>query len=84
MSAVAAAPAARPKLVVGIIVDQLRYDYLTRFRPLFDGGFARLLEHGAVFTNARYEPTPPSPRPDTPPSSPARRPLCPASSLRVV
>ena len=30
------APAvARPKLVVGIVVDQMRWDYLVRYRPLF-------------------------------------------------
>ena len=31
----------RPKLVVGIVVDQMRYDYLTRFENKFGkGGFA--------------------------------------------
>ena len=28
---VAQTPADRPKLVVGIVVDQMRYDYLVRF-----------------------------------------------------
>ncbi|MGE5644690.1 MAG: alkaline phosphatase family protein [Acidobacteriota bacterium] len=50
-----AAPApAKPKLVVGIVIDQFRYDYLTRFRADYNSGFARLLTRGAVFTNARY------------------------------
>jgi Type I phosphodiesterase / nucleotide pyrophosphatase len=44
----------KPKLVVAIMVDQFRYDYLTRFRSEYNGGLARLLSKGAVFTNARY------------------------------
>jgi predicted AlkP superfamily pyrophosphatase or phosphodiesterase len=50
-----AAPAPRPKLVLGIVIDQFRYDYLTRFRADYNSGIARLLRQGAVFTNARYE-----------------------------
>src|SRR5262245_22600561 len=48
--------AAQPvRLVVGIVIDQFRYDYLTRFRDQFgEGGFKRLLEGGADFTNANY------------------------------
>ena len=44
----------KPKLVLAIVVDQFRYDYLTRFRSEYTGGLARLLNKGAVFTNARY------------------------------
>jgi predicted AlkP superfamily pyrophosphatase or phosphodiesterase len=44
----------KPKLVVAIVVDQFRYDYLTRFRNEYHGGLDRLLREGAVFTNARY------------------------------
>jgi hypothetical protein len=44
-----------PKLVVAIVVDQFRYDYLTRFGSEYHAGLERLLTHGAVFTNARYE-----------------------------
>ncbi len=51
LSAWAAAP---PKLVVAIVVDQFRYDYLTRYRGEYHAGFDRLLTKGAVFTNARY------------------------------
>jgi hypothetical protein len=44
-----------PSLVVVIVIDQLRYDLLERYRAHFGkGGFARFLEHGARFTNARY------------------------------
>ncbi len=44
-----------PKLVVAVVIDQFRYDYLTRFRSEYNAGFVRLLTKGAVFTNARYE-----------------------------
>src|ERR1017187_239363 len=44
----------KPKLVLAIVVDQFRYDYLTRFRSEYNGGLARLLTKGAVFTNANY------------------------------
>lgn len=50
----AAAPQ-KPKLVLAIVIDQFRYDYLTRFRDEYHGGLDRLLTQGAVFTNARYE-----------------------------
>lgn len=47
--------AARPKLVVLIVIDQFRYDYLTRFRPEYNGGLERLMRQGAVFTNAHLD-----------------------------
>jgi hypothetical protein len=47
-----------PKLVLGIVIDQFRYDYLTRFRSEYTGGLKRLLDHGAVFTNAFYQHVP--------------------------
>src|SRR5688572_27969797 len=51
------AAAAEPevRLVLLIAVDQFRYDYLTRFRKEFSGGFDRLLTQGAVFTHAHHE-----------------------------
>jgi hypothetical protein len=56
----AAKPVRLPvRLVVGIVIDQFRYDYLTRFQDQFgEGGFKRLLDGGAVFTNANYIHTP--------------------------
>ena len=46
----------RPKLVVVLVIDQFRYDYLMRFRPYFvKGGFNRLLDGGAVYTDCRYD-----------------------------
>src|SRR5215510_1323436 len=45
-----------PKLVLVIVVDQFRYDYLERFGDLFgNGGFRRLINEGALFTNANYD-----------------------------
>ena len=34
----------KPKLVLLVVVDQLRADYLTRFADLYEGGFRRLLD----------------------------------------
>ena len=49
------APAKKPKLVLTIVIDQFRYDYLARFRSDYTGGIARMLDRGAVFTSAYYE-----------------------------
>jgi predicted AlkP superfamily pyrophosphatase or phosphodiesterase len=47
---------AKPKLVLVIVVDQFRYDYLERFGDLFgNAGFKRLMNEGALFTNANYD-----------------------------
>lgn len=49
-----------PKLVVGITVDQMRYDYLTRFSEKYsDDGFKRLMAEGFSFENnyLNYIPT---------------------------
>jgi predicted AlkP superfamily pyrophosphatase or phosphodiesterase len=46
----------RPKLVVILVIDQFRQDFLTRFEPFFgEGGFRRLTENGANFTSAHYQ-----------------------------
>ncbi|WP_344711775.1 MULTISPECIES: alkaline phosphatase PafA [Winogradskyella] len=45
----------RPKLVVGIVVDQMRYDYLTRFESKFgDGGFNRMINEGFNCKNNHF------------------------------
>ncbi|HEV3039052.1 MAG TPA: alkaline phosphatase family protein [Candidatus Angelobacter sp.] len=44
----------KPKLLLAVVVDQFRYDYLTRFRADYHGGIARMLERGAVYTDAHY------------------------------
>lgn len=45
----------RPKLVVGIVVDQMRYDYLYRYEDLYgNDGLKRLLREGFHFHNTNY------------------------------
>lgn len=45
----------RPKLVVGIVVDQMRFDYLYKYYSFYgNGGFKRLIEEGSNFTFAHY------------------------------
>ncbi len=51
----AAAATMKPKLVVAIVVDQFRYDYLLRFRQSYTAGLKQLLSKGAVFANARLD-----------------------------
>lgn len=48
------AHASRPKLVVVIVVDQMRGDYVDKFRGQWSGGLKRLLEEGAWFRAAAY------------------------------
>lgn len=48
------AQVARPKLVVFIVVDQLRTDYLTEYDGLLKHGLKRLKSGGAWFRNAAY------------------------------
>ncbi len=45
---------AEPRLVVLLVVDQLRADYIERFRDHYRGGLQWLLEHGASFPDAAY------------------------------
>ena len=44
----------RPKLVVVLVVDQMRADYVDKFRGQWKGGLKRLLEEGAWFRAAAY------------------------------
>ncbi|MEO2062593.1 MAG: alkaline phosphatase PafA [Christiangramia sp.] len=45
----------KPKLVVGIVIDQMRYDYLQKFWSRFeDGGFKRMINEGYNFKNNHY------------------------------
>jgi predicted AlkP superfamily pyrophosphatase or phosphodiesterase len=54
-------PLKRPKLVVGIVVDQMRWDYLYRYYDRYDanGGFKRLINQGFSCENTfiNYIPT---------------------------
>lgn len=48
-----------PRLVVNIVIDQLRTDYLEAFTPLYgEKGFKRLLSEGIVYVNGTYPFTP--------------------------
>ena len=50
-----AAEPERPRLVVLVVFDQLRGDYLAKWKPLFGpDGFARMQADGAWFTNCHY------------------------------
>jgi predicted AlkP superfamily pyrophosphatase or phosphodiesterase len=45
----------RPKLVVGIVVDQMRYDFLYRYWNKYgEGGFKRIVNGGFLYKNANY------------------------------
>lgn len=48
-----------PRLVVGIVVDQMRWDYLQRYSGKWSGGISRLLAGGYSFDNTYlcYVPT---------------------------
>jgi predicted AlkP superfamily pyrophosphatase or phosphodiesterase len=51
---------AKPELVVGLVIDQMRWDYLYRFKDLYtEGGFKRLLSQGNTCDNTLipYVPT---------------------------
>lgn len=49
-----AAQAGAPKLVVLIVVDQMRADYVERFHSNWSSGLHRLVDEGAWFTRAAY------------------------------
>lgn len=44
-----------PKLIVGIVVDQMRYDYIIKFQKNFTkGGFNKLINEGVFLKNVHY------------------------------
>jgi predicted AlkP superfamily pyrophosphatase or phosphodiesterase len=45
---------AKPKLVVLLVVDQMRADYVDKFRHQWTGGLKRLVTEGAWFRDAAY------------------------------
>lgn len=50
-----AQPLSRPQLVVGIVVDQMRYDYLYRYYDRYSNdGLKKLLREGFSFRNVKY------------------------------
>lgn len=51
----AQSPPAYPKLVVGIVIDQMRFDYLYKYRERYgQDGFNRLMREGYNFKNTNY------------------------------
>jgi predicted AlkP superfamily pyrophosphatase or phosphodiesterase len=50
-----AAPQESRRLVILIVVDQCRADYLDRFRTSFRGGFKTLLDRGIRFVEAHHD-----------------------------
>ena len=49
----------KPKIIVGVVVDQMRYDYLTRLSNKFsEDGFNRLINQGFNCTNNYYDHVP--------------------------
>ena len=43
------------KLVITIVVDQMRPDLLTRYETLYSGGLKWLINHGVFYSNAHHE-----------------------------
>lgn len=49
-------PPDKPKLVIGIVVEELKYDQLEKFRDRFgENGIKKLINEGTYFKNASYE-----------------------------
>ncbi|MBK7389395.1 MAG: alkaline phosphatase family protein [Bacteroidetes bacterium] len=45
----------KPKLIVGIVIDQMRYDYITRYWNKFgENGFKKLVNQGYNCSNTHY------------------------------
>ena len=45
----------KPKLVVGIVIDQMKYEYLYRFQDNYtENGFKRLINEGFNVKNLNY------------------------------
>ena len=48
-------PSEKPKLIVGIVVEQMRYDFINKYWDKFgEGGFKRLLNEGTYCKNANF------------------------------
>ncbi|RLD19958.1 MAG: hypothetical protein DRI69_07290 [Bacteroidetes bacterium] len=52
------AQSSEPKLVVVIVVDQMRYDFFDRFGDKFEGGLKRIWDRGVVYSNAHHSHAP--------------------------
>lgn len=48
-------PSKKPKLIIGIVVDQMRQDYLYKYADRYsEDGFKRLIREGYMMKNAHY------------------------------
>ena len=55
----ASQPSGQPKLVIGLVVDQMRWDYLYRYQNRYGaGGFKRLLKEGFSYQNTNIPTVP--------------------------
>ncbi|MDZ7737733.1 MAG: alkaline phosphatase family protein [Bacteroidales bacterium] len=49
-------PPERPRLVMGIVIEQFRYDYIDKYRDMFgSGGILKLINEGTFCKNASYD-----------------------------
>ncbi len=49
-------PSENPRLIIGIVIEQMRSDYIARFWDKFgEGGFKRLIHEGTYCRNASYD-----------------------------
>ncbi len=49
-------PSEKPKMIIGIVVSEMRYDYLTRYWDRFgEGGFKRLVNGGTYCKNTHHD-----------------------------
>ncbi len=49
-------PPEKPKLIIGIVIDQMRYDYIYRYWDKFsDGGIKKMIGNGTLCKNASYD-----------------------------
>jgi predicted AlkP superfamily pyrophosphatase or phosphodiesterase len=49
-------PPEKPRLIIGIVVEELRYDQLEKFKDKFgENGIKRLLNEGTLYKNASYQ-----------------------------
>lgn len=49
-------PSEKPRLIVGIVVDQMRYDYIYRFWNKYgNGGFKKMVKEGTHCKNASFQ-----------------------------
>jgi len=49
-------PSEKPRLIIGIVIDQMRYDYIYRYWDKFsEGGIRKMIGNGTLCKNASYD-----------------------------